>query len=156
LFSTRARNRPHRVCHNMTSLRKGTKYSKAVPELKRLVAGFPPRWPGFESRSGHVGFVVDKVALRQVFSEYFGFPCQFAFHRLLHNLSIGAGTIGQTVAAVPSGLSLTTRGKEKKYSNISFTAFRPRWLRPAVTNLTRTRDPGLSIFYGTAFLQEPV
>jgi hypothetical protein len=23
-----------------------------------------------------VGFVVDKVALRQVFSEYFGFPCQ--------------------------------------------------------------------------------
>jgi hypothetical protein len=25
--------------------------------------------------SGHVGFVVDKVALGQVFSEYFGFPC---------------------------------------------------------------------------------
>jgi hypothetical protein len=25
------------------------------------------------------------VALGQVFSEYFGFPCQFAFHRLLHN-----------------------------------------------------------------------
>jgi hypothetical protein len=24
-----------------------------------------------------VGFVVDKVALEQVFSEYFGFPCQF-------------------------------------------------------------------------------
>jgi hypothetical protein len=29
---------------------------------------------GFEPRSGHVGFVVDKVALGQVFSEYFGFP----------------------------------------------------------------------------------
>jgi hypothetical protein len=45
-----------------------------------------------------VGFVVDKVALGQVFSEYFGFPCQFSFHRLLHNhphLSSGAGTIGQ-------------------------------------------------------------
>jgi hypothetical protein len=28
--------------------------------------------------SGHVGFVVDKVALGQVFSEYFGFPCQFS------------------------------------------------------------------------------
>jgi hypothetical protein len=55
------------------------------------------------------------VALGQVFSEYFGFPCQFAFHRLLHNhhLSSGAGTIGQTVAAVPSGLSLIPR--EKKY-----------------------------------------
>jgi hypothetical protein len=25
--------------------------------------------------SSHVGFVVDKVALGQVFSEYFGFPC---------------------------------------------------------------------------------
>jgi hypothetical protein len=27
------------------------------------------------ARSGHVEFVVDKVALGQVFSEYFGFPC---------------------------------------------------------------------------------
>jgi hypothetical protein len=27
----------------------------------------------FETRSGNVGFVVDKVALEQVFSEYFGF-----------------------------------------------------------------------------------
>jgi hypothetical protein len=27
-----------------------------------------------------VGFVVDKVALGQVFSEYFGFPCQSSFH----------------------------------------------------------------------------
>jgi hypothetical protein len=61
------------------------------------------------ARSGHVRFVADKVALGQVFSEYFGFPCQFPFHRLLHNhhLSYGAGTIGQTVAAVPSGLGLT-------------------------------------------------
>jgi hypothetical protein len=30
-----------------------------------------------------VGFVVDKAALGQVFSEYFGFPCQL-FHRFLH------------------------------------------------------------------------
>jgi hypothetical protein len=28
-----------------------------------------------------VGFVVDKVALGQVFSEYFGFPCQSSFHQ---------------------------------------------------------------------------
>jgi hypothetical protein len=27
----------------------------------------------------------DKVALRQVFSEYFGFPCQSSFHQFLHN-----------------------------------------------------------------------
>jgi hypothetical protein len=43
-----------------------------------------------------VGFVVDKVALGQVSSEYFGFPCQSSFHQLLHShLSSGAGTIGQ-------------------------------------------------------------
>jgi hypothetical protein len=76
----------------------------------RLVAGFPPRWPGFEPRSGHGEFVVDKVALGQVFSEFFGFPCQFSFHRVLyihHHLSSGFGTIGQSAADVPSGLSLT-------------------------------------------------
>jgi hypothetical protein len=68
------------------------------------------RLPRFEPRSGHMGFVVDKVALRQVFSDYFGFPCQFSFHRLLHthhHLPSGAGTVGQTVADVPNGLSLT-------------------------------------------------
>jgi hypothetical protein len=32
----------------------------------------------------HVGFVVDKVALGQVFSEYFGFPYQ-SFHQNLHH-----------------------------------------------------------------------
>jgi hypothetical protein len=45
-----------------------------------------------------VGFVVDKVALGQAFSEYFGFPCQSSSHQLLHNhhhLSSAAGTIGQ-------------------------------------------------------------
>jgi hypothetical protein len=45
----------------------------AVPLLRPLVAGFPPRRPEFEPVSGHVGFVVDKVTLGQVFSEYFGF-----------------------------------------------------------------------------------
>jgi hypothetical protein len=44
-----------------------------------------------------MGFLMDKVALGQVFFEYFGFPCQFSFHRLLHthHLSSGAGTIDQ-------------------------------------------------------------
>jgi hypothetical protein len=58
---------------------------------------------------GNVGFVVDKQTLGQVFSEYFGFPCQFTFHRLLHNhrhhhLSSGARTVDQTMEAVLSGL----------------------------------------------------
>jgi hypothetical protein len=68
----------------------------------------------FESRSGHVGFVLDRVALGQVFSENFSFLCQFSFHWLLHiqhRLSSGAGTIGQLVADVPSGLSLTPTQK---------------------------------------------
>jgi hypothetical protein len=63
-----------------------------------------------------VGFVVDKVTLGHVFSEYFGFPCQFSFRRLLqtHHLSSGAGAIGQLVADVPSVLSLTPSEETKK------------------------------------------
>jgi hypothetical protein len=35
-------------------------------------------WPQlFDSRPGHVGFKVDKLALGWVFSHYPGFPCQF-------------------------------------------------------------------------------
>jgi hypothetical protein len=67
-----------------------------------------------------VGFVVDKVTLGLVFSEYFGFPCQFSFHRLLHThyRSSGAGTIGQLVAGVPSGLSLTPPQEIRKKIDI--------------------------------------
>jgi hypothetical protein len=54
--------------------------------LRRLVVDFPPWRSGFEPRSDHLGFVVDKVTLRQVFSEYFRFPCQLLFQRLLHTL----------------------------------------------------------------------
>jgi hypothetical protein len=80
-----------------------------VSYLRRLVAGFPPRRPGFEPRSGHM---VDKVAPGQFFSEYFGFP----FHRLLHtyhHLSSGAGTTGQIVANVPSGLKPHPTSRKK-------------------------------------------
>jgi hypothetical protein len=63
-----------------------------------------------------VEFVVDSAVLGQVFSNFFGFFCQFSFHRPLHihHLSSGAGTIGQTVADVPSGLSLTPLQETKK------------------------------------------
>jgi hypothetical protein len=40
----------------------------------RLVAGFPPRRPGFKHGSGQVGFVVDKVALGQIFVRVLRFP----------------------------------------------------------------------------------
>jgi hypothetical protein len=90
-----------------------------VDKSSLLVACFPTRRPGFEPRSGHVGFMVEKVALGQVFSEYFGFPCQFSFHRLLHihrHLSSGAGTIGQLVADVPSRLCLAPPQETKTNS----------------------------------------
>jgi hypothetical protein len=35
-----------------------------------------------------VGFVVDKVALEQVFSEYFGFPCQNSFYQFLSTITL--------------------------------------------------------------------
>jgi hypothetical protein len=55
-------------------------------------------------------------------TEYFGFPCRFSFDRLLHihhhhhyhHLSSGACTIGQLVADVRSGLSLTPAQETKK------------------------------------------
>jgi hypothetical protein len=50
---------------------------------QRLDAGFSPRRPGF-AYGQHVGIVMDKAALGQVFSEYFGFPCQ-SFHQFLHH-----------------------------------------------------------------------
>jgi hypothetical protein len=36
------------------------------------------------TKSGHVGFVLDKVALGHIFSKYFSFPCQFSFQQLLN------------------------------------------------------------------------
>jgi hypothetical protein len=36
------------------------------------------------ARVWQVGFMVDKVALGQVFSEYFGFPCQYLNHQIIH------------------------------------------------------------------------
>jgi hypothetical protein len=91
-----------------------------MPLLKRLVAGFSPRRPGFDPGSGQVGFVVEKVALGRVFSEYFGFPCQSSLHKILHHHNHpGQATIGQSVAAVPSEPSWTpppTKRIKKKLS----------------------------------------
>jgi hypothetical protein len=67
-------------------------------------------------RSGHVGFVVDKVALGKVFSQYFSFPSQFSFQLLHihHQTSSKAGIIGQTVDDVPSRLGLTPPKKTER------------------------------------------
>jgi hypothetical protein len=37
------------------------------------------------AQAEHVGVVVDKVAMGQFFSEYFGIPCQSQFHQFLHH-----------------------------------------------------------------------
>jgi hypothetical protein len=50
--------------------------ARAVPWLRRLAAGFPPRRPGFDPGSVHVGFMVDRF-----FPEFFGFPLSISFHR---------------------------------------------------------------------------
>jgi hypothetical protein len=102
-----------------------------MPQLRRSIAGFPTRRPGFEPRPGHVGFAVDKVALGQAFSEYSGFPCQFSCHRLLHihHLSSEAGTIGQILADVSSELSLTSAHETKKNYIVLFTPSRVTFRR---------------------------
>jgi hypothetical protein len=58
---------------------------KAVPQLRWLFAGFQLWWPGFDPRSGHVGFVVNKVTLGQVSYKYLGFP--------LHNYHSDCSTL---------------------------------------------------------------
>jgi hypothetical protein len=49
---------------------------RTVPWLRRLFAGLSQQSPGFVTGTILVGFVVDRVALGQVFSEFFGLPCQ--------------------------------------------------------------------------------
>jgi hypothetical protein len=70
------------------------------------------------SSPGHVGFVIDKVALGQVFSEYFGFPCQFSFHRLFHthHLSSGAGTMGRYWPTYQSDCLTPPQETKQKYT----------------------------------------
>jgi hypothetical protein len=61
-------------------------------------------------------FVVEKVALGQVFSEYFGFPCQSSFHQLLQKSSssiIWGLYKWPDVAAVPRDLD--TYGLEQRH-----------------------------------------
>jgi hypothetical protein len=59
---------------------------------------------------------MDKVALGQLYSEYFRFLCQ-SFHRLLHthlHPTSEAGAIGQIVANVSSQLFHSTPQNEMK------------------------------------------
>jgi hypothetical protein len=55
----------------------------SVPRLRSLVAGLSPRRSGFAPGSIHVGFVVDKVALGQVFLRVLRFPLSIYHSRLI-------------------------------------------------------------------------
>jgi hypothetical protein len=71
--------------------------------------------------------VVAELALVQVSSDYFAFPCEFSFPQMLHthHLSSGAGTIGSLMADVPSELSLTPPNENKKKHGIYLEGQKP-------------------------------
>jgi hypothetical protein len=65
--------------------------------MGRAIAQAVSLW--LPTAAARVGFVVDKLALGRVFSEYFGFPCQSSFHQILHHHNHpGQAAIGQSVA----------------------------------------------------------
>jgi hypothetical protein len=78
----------------------------AVSLVRRLGLGFPQRRPKFvPSSCGICGRQSDTGV---DFLQELLFTCQFLFQQLLYtHLSPGDGTMGQLVAEVPSGLSLT-------------------------------------------------
>jgi len=49
-------------------------YMLVISWLRQLVTGLSWWGPGFSTWSFHMGFVVDKVALRPVLCKYFSFP----------------------------------------------------------------------------------
>jgi hypothetical protein len=70
--------------------RRPVTFSKYVSTESRGVAQAVRRWlptaaANVRVRAELVGFLVDKAALGQVFSECFGFPCQSSFHQLHHH-----------------------------------------------------------------------
>jgi hypothetical protein len=86
--------------------------------LRRLVAGLSPRRHGFAPGSAHVAFVVDKVAMVQVFLRVLRFPLSLSFHRGCPYSCITWGwTVGPVQAAVqrhnPSTLTWTRTTRRK-------------------------------------------
>jgi hypothetical protein len=76
----------------------------------RLVPSFPTLGPQFELGLRHVGYVLDRAALGQVSSEYFGFPCHSFIPPIApqSTLSIIQGRYNKPVAGCSnSGLGST-------------------------------------------------
>jgi hypothetical protein len=62
------------------------KMDRTVPWLRRLFAGLSQQSPVFGPGILLVGFVVDRMAVGQVFSEFFGLPCQYHSTVSLHSI----------------------------------------------------------------------
>ena len=84
-----------RVCYYVSDMkRKNYVWRSAVPWLRRLLAGLPPRRHGFDPSLVHVGSVVDKVTQGQVFSLSTSFspvciiPPMFHTHLHINNTAI--------------------------------------------------------------------
>jgi hypothetical protein len=106
------------------------------------------RLPGFDPRSSHLGFVVDKMALWKSSSEYFRFSCQVSFHQMLHiHLSSGAGTISQLVTDVPIGLGLTLLHEKKMCLGLS-TSLLPSAFRATIL----CKFPGMRVTWPAYFI----
>jgi hypothetical protein len=76
---------------------------------------FLPRRPGFYPRSSYVGFVMGKVTLGQVFSEYFGFSYQSLFYQLthIHYLPLIDGIYSHEASSINNHLKKGGNGKTK-------------------------------------------
>jgi hypothetical protein len=86
--------------------------SRAMPYLRRLVVGFPPRRTVFEPRS--CGICGGQISTRAGFLRVVRFPLPILIPPTTPHSSSGAGTIGQIVADVPSGPSLTPPRESKR------------------------------------------
>jgi hypothetical protein len=49
-----------------------------------VASGFSPRQIQFDPMWNHILYVVDKVALGQIFTEYVRIPCQISLNQLLY------------------------------------------------------------------------
>jgi hypothetical protein len=111
--------------------------SWVVSWLRRLVAGLSPWRPGFMPGTVHMGFMVGKVTLGQVFRQFLRFfPVSIIppwFYILKYHLGI---TIGPLVDAVQRHTLIPlTRTWTSPY--LQFSAIWPAFSVPSVTNFMR-------------------
>jgi hypothetical protein len=100
-----------RVCGRLPCTVPTHLYGRAIAEA--VSRWLPTAATRVRARVWQVGFVVDKMASGQVFSEYFGFPCrpQFIPPPSPSSQSPGTGTRSQVMAAVPRGPSMDTTSR---------------------------------------------